>query len=221
MVLSNYKRKKHPTNCQNCGKEFLAYKKGKATKKYCSKECYPTTKEQYNCESCGVEVVRTPSNIKEKIYCSKKCADKGKENVSLNVKDKIPKECAECEEIFFILPCHNKKRFCSRSCADKNKKSKHNSPLKLANLFKRNRVKALERDSYTCTECGKTNEEHIIENGNSLHVHHIIPHQFFKEDNPAQHELSNLKTVCNKCHRRIHANDLNPSEYKEEDIRSI
>lgn len=220
MVLSNYKRKKHPTNCQNCGKEFLAYKKGKATKKYCSKECYPTTKEQYSCESCGVEVVRTPSNIKKKIYCSKKCADKGKESVSLNVKDKIPKECAECEEIFFILPCHSKRKFCSKKCADENKKSVYSEKPKLRNLFNRNRGKALKRDGYKCTECGVTNEEHLELTGKSLHVHHIIPHQFFKEDNIAQHDLSNLKTVCNKCHRGIHS-ELKPTEYKKEDIRSI
>lgn len=61
------------------------------------------------------------------------------------------------------------------------------------------RLKALERDSYTCCSCGETNRKLLL-------VHHLdwngkrqnIP--ITKWNN----SLDNLQTLCHKCHNRVH-----------------
>jgi len=56
--------------------------------------------------------------------------------------------------------------------------------------WKQIRQQVLERDKYTCKECGNSLK--------SLEVHHIIPLRQGSTD-----ELDNLITVCSKCHRII------------------
>jgi 5-methylcytosine-specific restriction endonuclease McrA len=46
-----------------------------------------------------------------------------------------------------------------------------------------------------CDECGKDTSETIME------IHHIIPWSRVRT-----HELSNLRLLCYKCHRKIHHN---------------
>lgn len=63
--------------------------------------------------------------------------------------------------------------------------------------FGGNRIKVLERDKYTCQDCGKTHHETV------LHIHHIDgtgrrkPHH--------NNKMNNLITLCNNCHTRHHA----------------
>jgi hypothetical protein len=47
----------------------------------------------------------------------------------------------------------------------------------------------LKRDNYSCQSCGS------IEN---LHIHHIIPFRISKDNS-----MTNLITLCSKCHKRI------------------
>ncbi|MDQ0245998.1 5-methylcytosine-specific restriction endonuclease McrA/endogenous inhibitor of DNA gyrase (YacG/DUF329 family) [Bacillus fengqiuensis] len=119
----NYIRKKHPFNCSFCGEEFYAYKKGKATQKFCSPKCSNEAQrngKEYECESCGKRLIRTPGNIKNKIYCSKKCADEGKRGVSINSVEKVIFTCEVCLETKKVLPCYAEKRMvCSTVCRDK------------------------------------------------------------------------------------------------------
>lgn len=57
------------------------------------------------------------------------------------------------------------------------------------------RMKAFRRDNFQCCECGK--------NGVKLDVHHKIPFRFFGRQNYIEaNRLSNLITLCMKCHRK-------------------
>ena len=61
------------------------------------------------------------------------------------------------------------------------------------------RRRVYERDNYTCQNCG-------IEGGPAgdaeLHAHHVVPLE--KE---GSNELSNLKTLCAKCHEAVHQDE--------------
>ena len=52
----------------------------------------------------------------------------------------------------------------------------------------------LERDEYTCQECGRTDID-------KLHAHHIVP---FDENVELRFSLDNGKTLCTTCHNKIH-----------------
>lgn len=52
------------------------------------------------------------------------------------------------------------------------------------------RNKALLRDDYKCGNCGGSKD---------LNVHHIVP-----KGRGGTHNLSNLKTLCKDCHKKVH-----------------
>ena len=52
------------------------------------------------------------------------------------------------------------------------------------------RSSALSRDGHRCGNCGSTN---------NLHVHHIVP-----MSKGGSNILSNLRTLCEDCHARLH-----------------
>lgn len=64
---------------------------------------------------------------------------------------------------------------------------------------------ALERDNYECQKCGVSNEDCDP----ALHVHHKIPYREFDDDEKA-HKLSNLISLCPKCHAQVEAWPLKP-----------
>lgn len=57
----------------------------------------------------------------------------------------------------------------------------------------------LERDSFTCGNCGKT----PVETDTHLHVHHVVPRFRGGTHNP-----SNLITLCERCHRAVHSSNV-------------
>lgn len=58
--------------------------------------------------------------------------------------------------------------------------------------YKEWRAEVLEKDSYTCRECGKR--------GGKLQVHHMKPFAYFPE---LRLDITNGITVCIPCHRKI------------------
>lgn len=65
------------------------------------------------------------------------------------------------------------------------------------------RKKVYKRDDYICQNCGGKGGQ----NGPAeLHAHHIVP-----KSNGGSHELSNLQTVCNDCHKAIHGDSTAPT----------
>lgn len=65
------------------------------------------------------------------------------------------------------------------------------------------RKQVYQRDNYTCQNCGAQGDSH---GSAELHAHHIVP-----KSKGGTHKLSNLKTVCARCHRAIHGDNIAPS----------
>jgi len=55
-----------------------------------------------------------------------------------------------------------------------------------------------KRDNYTCQHCGSGKV-----GGRKLHTHHIKP---FATHPDLRFEMSNLITLCDKCHAWVHSN---------------
>lgn len=68
------------------------------------------------------------------------------------------------------------------------------------------RERVLERDEYTRQDRGMGDKEHRERTGSGLHVHHKTPYQEF-DDPEVANELSNLVTLCWRCHADRHAAD--------------
>lgn len=74
--------------------------------------------------------------------------------------------------------------------------------------WKEQRVKALERDSYTCQRCGMKNKEHVQKYNGEIHVHHITPKEEFRDKTgqlnaEEANDLENLISLCCKCHATL------------------
>lgn len=69
-----------------------------------------------------------------------------------------------------------------------------------------NFLKALERDCYTCQQCG-TKER--------LHVHHLDGKGSTLPSNQRNDKLDNLITVCIVCHPKIHTSLVVKEKYKD------
>jgi uncharacterized protein YjcR len=56
-----------------------------------------------------------------------------------------------------------------------------------------------ERDQYECQRCGISNNTHMENHGQQLHVHHIVPARYI-DDPYERNAKSNLVTLCRTCH---------------------
>lgn len=74
---------------------------------------------------------------------------------------------------------------------------------------KQKRKSVLERDDYTCQSCGLSQEEHIEDTGQGLHIHHIIPASEFEEPED-RNQKSNLVAMCSSCHKNWEGIPLRP-----------
>lgn len=77
--------------------------------------------------------------------------------------------------------------------------SKYNDYLK-SDKWRELRLSVLERDKYTCRECGAKNK---------LHIHHL------KYDNVFNEPLEDLIVLCEKCHSLIHKIKESPKAPKK------
>ena len=66
------------------------------------------------------------------------------------------------------------------------------------------RKEVYRRDDYLCQNCGSKGGS---DGEAELHAHHIVP-----KSRGGTHELSNLQTVCSRCHNAIHGKSTAPSE---------
>ncbi len=175
--------------CLWCGKLFESYtcrlKGGRG--KFCSVKC--------NATSNG-----TRNFLDEKGFFAPE-SRKGDKNG--NWRGGVLTPCDICGKLFWKYPSR-KTRTCSVECG-----GKRGSLVKQGHLasalshreyggkhhWDRLRIYILERDSYTCKDCGVC----LIDTPALLHVHHVI-----RLRDGGTHDESNLTTLCNSCHLKQH-----------------
>jgi len=65
------------------------------------------------------------------------------------------------------------------------------------------RIAVLQRDSYTCSNCGVRSGPYGGDSAPPLHVHHVVP-----LSDGGSNRLSNLTTLCESCHNDAHDHDI-------------
>jgi|SRR5215210_1293369 len=85
--------------------------------------------------------------------------------------------------------------FCSRTCADAGQKRRDSETLRYGPGWKNRRAEVRQRDK-VCRACSETPEQ----NGNALHVHHLVPFRYGGTNRP-----ENLVALCDSCHHTIEA----------------
>lgn len=165
------------------------------------------------CEICGIEFRTKKSHYERRKTCSKSCYAKlqsinnsGKGNPNYRGGNDIY-TCFICgKEISASKSIHKVKKCCSKECTSKMMSIRYtgfNNPAWrggiscYGDIWPYQRELARERDNNICQICGATSNE----NGKRLDVHHIKPFKIFS--NPIEaNNLSNLITLCRKCHRK-------------------
>lgn len=153
--------------------------------------------ENVKCEECGIEFEVYPYRSDSASYCSKSCKNEA-------AKDRVERECDECGSTVIRVPSQDELSpltFCDRDCkfdyfsGERNPNWNGGSGTRYYGKdWEEQRKKAIERDNYTCQICG--DKESL------LHVHHRNPFNDF-DDHTEANELSNLKTLCAKCHGEL------------------
>lgn len=219
------------SNCLICKKEFTTFpckiKRGRG--KYCSKPCkfLGTRRRQYRrCLVCHKEFWAFRSNIKrrEVKYCSQRCYQ--------IIKDKRKQqECQMCDKTFLPFSYQTKRgygKYCSRGCWDSFRRGEHDHYVRggltlLARQLRKTvqytdwRKKCLERDKYSCQDCGRED---------NLNVDHIIPFTYLLKKLKIMTievalgmsvlwQLSNGNTLCAPCHRQKDTYGMNTVYYRE------
>lgn len=204
--------------CESCHKPFKCKPSDK--RRFCSNECKrrpdATKRMTYTCVVCGVQFENW--TYRKSRTCSRKCASalsKGVPHLTTRKPESyVTIYCEQCGKEYIVhkfFAFVRNSRFCSNECKYKWSSENitgHNHhtfkggtkfPNRGANWRGQRRL-ALKRDAYTCQICGrksKGNKKRVIE------VHHITPYKEFNGDYLSANALSNLITLCRKCHAKI------------------
>ena len=152
-----------------------------------------------NCIICGKEfrAIKDFGDRKQK-YCSRECwKNRGSKELKC--------VCKYCGKEFEYK--YGKRKYCSRECAFRHKVGKNANRWKGGATLKNNRTRngnklkqwregVFRRDGYKCVECDSKDE---------IQAHHIKEFSKYKE---LRYCLDNGKTLCIKCHSRIHNRDF-------------
>jgi ribosomal protein L37E len=178
-----------------------------------------------SCAHCGITFYSTAQRLKKAgqghQFCSVLCFKAYRKGHSDEFPKPPPKQpdpnknihctCARCG-IQFERKSYNLARkygpFCSGTCYGKWRSENligENSPNwkggiayeRGSSFWKAQRLKARDRDAFICQDCG------VTESARAHPVHHIVSVDQFDSMEEA-HALSNLKTVCSKCHAVYH-----------------
>lgn len=211
--------------CPTCGKEFGHNRPARYTEKrtYCSHSCKekakanPKKKITKICKTCGKPFESW--TYRHQIYCSVHCknifAARQPKPSTRKPENFVTLRCEWCNKEYTVHKIYNsgdrQSRFCSATCRQewisRNQRG-INHPRFIggaryadrgSNWGKQRHV-ALKRDNYTCQLCGKKRkkgEKYIID------VHHIKPFKDFNGDYIMANELTNLITLCRKCHTDV------------------
>lgn len=166
------------------------------------------------CEFCGETFYVIPSRMKHGRgkHCSPKCQ-------YANMRNKPRRAeilwffCRNCGDNFWLYKSYVKGhkgagKYCCRKCRDIHRKGKYSPNFIHGNgtnwhgiNWYSQRRKAKKRDKHICQHCSLEEKDCIKKYGQPLHVHHIIPSRLFGENYEVANNLSNLVTLCPRCHR--------------------
>lgn len=216
-------KKQVSVTCEECGKQFTRRPSNLRKRTFCSKACHLAThgKNKYEirkCEECDKDIKVLISGRKgcKKTFCSYECHNnwrrkhqRGKQHHQYK---RVNTQCAQCGKPIAVIPAKfkiNKHCFCGNKCRyawNKKAMTGSNNPAWQGGYDEyygpnwiEQRTKTKQRDNHTCQECG-LQESH---GDQTLQVHHIIPFRVFNGNWDRANALSNLITLCQRCHKII------------------
>lgn len=196
--------------CANCGARIRVHPSRLSfAHQYCSRGCAgqyrsSRTTASFTCKQCGKEFATKRSRRPYgRAFCSNACVCAFR---AAQPDSRVRVTCADCGLPMEVFPHKlktNKQFYCSRECrahhmtGPNNPSYVHGHGRKLyyGLHWRRQRAAALARDGFRCRQCGRTPKVKRL-----LHVHHITPAHLFTDRNKAN-ELSNLITLCVRCHK--------------------
>ena len=180
-------------------------------------------KVEVDCAYCGDSKKVPPHRVEnqERFYCGFDCfsnhgAPWMQGDNHPDWKERVTISCEQCGDDIEVPPVEvDKTRFCSKQCdldwrseefsGDGNPSWKGGYERYYGPSWTEQRKEARKRDGYTCQCCFKQESEA----GREHHVHHIIPFRKF-DDHLKANDLSNLVTLCGKCHYKWEGLCLRP-----------
>lgn len=168
------------------------------------------------CNECGDEftVPESRSDRGRGVYCSKECKhNNGRVSVTCT-------RCGDTVQRAEHRTGRYSDEYCSRECyLEYRSEGGEAAPgwvdgrymgedyqTKYSSDWYPQREKALERDEYTCQDCGMSNEDHLEKIDRGLCVHHIKPLLSFDNTEEA-HRVENLVSLCQWCHQKREKSD--------------
>ncbi len=214
-----------PARCAYCGKDILVESRRirlfGADHVYCSREHFGAMQKlralkTFTCEQCGKQF-QTKQSRKQgaHVFCSLSCAA-----IYRNKSTEVVVSCDWCGKQYRVPPSkehQNAHFYCSTECRANHIMGVNNPAYRsgwgrkreYASNWKRQRRAALERDNKACVVCGKSPALPRY-----LHVHHIRPAYLFNGDWEKANDLSNLITLCAKCHKDVELKKVELSKIK-------
>lgn len=207
-----------------CGKEYRVRRS--STAKYCSAACGykyrkrppdPSKHETRKCKGCGSDFETWV--YRETVFCSHRCMSRYAARLPKprpNPPEYVTIYCEACNKEYVLLRSYYElrgSRYCSKQCRNigfsENRRGANNPmysggtkhPDRGRNWSGQRKL-AKRRDSGKCQICGTDKKKRRIS------VHHITPYKDFNGDYLKANELTNLITLCQKCHNQVERHGL-------------
>lgn len=204
-----------------------------ADKVFCGRDCYNThrakerSKSRGKCKRCGIEITREMTANQNPVYCGRDCrvADKRvpptrclacgcwftpmKTHPGRKITgNSAGKTCSDdCYRRWITINEDRKKKISAAFSADKHPNWQGGGDIKYRGRrgagWAAQREKAIQRDGFKCVRCGMSRQEHYEAHGCDLNVNHKRPFWQFNGDNQKANRLSNLESLCKKCHTEV------------------
>jgi predicted HNH restriction endonuclease len=162
------------------------------------------------CPICSTVYSASPTRLAwgRETTCSKACSYELRAKAKSN---QVQRVCIGCGELFERCPSHldrnGKGKYCSRKCRDLYRvNTQHPQYINGSASESRGpnwqaqKRKAKQRDRYICQRCGIDQQGCVAKFGQTFQVHHITPFRLC-DDYIQANQLSNLITLCPRCHR--------------------
>lgn len=178
-------------------------------------------REEVECLNCGDTFTKNYAEAQRHDYhfCDSECM--GEWQISNYAGEGNPRytktevECSYCGETLLRADWElerNHHHYCGFECrgrhwSETGARTGKDSPvwkggkLYYGHNWEEQRQKALKRDGFECRTCGLSQGESYEQYNTDLHVHHRTPIREF-EDRVDGNKLSNLVTVCCRCHMK-------------------